>query len=118
MLVSALFATSLASLAIASPTPPFHTRQINNSTITLVVTNFTAFMADPYVDGAQSNLSFHLSDTRPGFYAEVDCVIPPTYFNLYAISALFDWCGNRTLDFSYSFNERGLTVRRGWKVDE
>ncbi|KAF2707229.1 hypothetical protein K504DRAFT_458673 [Pleomassaria siparia CBS 279.74] len=75
-------------------------------------------MADAYVDGAQSNLTFHVSDIRPGFEAEVDCLIPNTYFNLFAISALFDYCGDRSLDVSYSFGETRLTVRRGWRVNE
>jgi len=87
------------------------------SDVVFHVSNFTAFMADPYVDGAQSNLTFHVTDIRPDYFAEVDCIVPNTYFNLHAISALFDVCGPRELDFSYSYGEKGLTVRRGWRVN-
>lgn len=62
-------------------------------------------------------MTFHVTDSRPGLEAEVDCVVPNTYFNLHAISALYDVCGKRELDFSYSYGERGLTVRRGWRAN-
>jgi hypothetical protein len=78
-------------------------------------------MADPYFEGAQSNLTFHVKDPRPApFGAEADCTIPNTYFHLFAISALFDWCGSdwREHGFSYRYNEGGLTVRRAWYADE
>lgn len=93
MLGHMLSAILLAAATVASSTPHLHARQ--SSAVVLKVTDFIAFMADPYVEGAQSNLSFHITDSRPEFRAEVDCVIPNTYFNLYAISALFDWCGER-----------------------
>jgi hypothetical protein len=106
----------LVAFAFASPNPNIRARQ-NQTEVVLKVTHFTAFAADPYVDGAQSNLSFHVIDPRPEYYAEVDCVVPNTYFNLYAISALFDWC-NRELGFDYMYSETGLIVRRGWKLDK
>ena len=106
-------------LSLAAPFLPRQTAP----DVTFHVTSFAALMADPYIEGTQPNLAFHVSDTRPGFEAEVDCVIPPTYFNIHAISALFDNCGaenleQRKLDFSYGFGERSLTVRRGWRVNE
>ncbi|KAF2676970.1 hypothetical protein K458DRAFT_424333 [Lentithecium fluviatile CBS 122367] len=113
MLTSTLFVCLLSTSTLASPLFPRQTTPYP----TLTVTNFTAFEADPYTDGARSNLSFHLSDTRPGHEASVDCVVPNTYFNLHAISALYDICGDRNLDFSYSYGERGLTVRRGWQAN-
>ena len=110
-----LLLSTLLPLALATPLYP---RQ-QSAPIVFKVTNFTAFAADPYVDGAQSNLTFHVTDTRPGYEAEVDCVVPNTYFNLYAISALGDVCGKAGdgLDFGYSYGEHGLTVRRGWRVN-
>lgn len=101
-------AATRLSLSLSPRQPP---------TILFHVSNFTAFMADPYVEGAQSNLSFHVADTRPGYEAAADCVVPNTYFSLWAISALFDVCqspGDPKADFSYSYGERGLSVRRGW----
>ncbi|KAF2192129.1 hypothetical protein K469DRAFT_620125 [Zopfia rhizophila CBS 207.26] len=113
-----LFTTLLfATLALASPTRPFSPRQTTSDTV-FKVTNFSAFMANPNVEGAQSNMTFHVVDSRPKLYAEVDCVVPNTYFNLYAISALFEYCGDRSLDFMYRYTEGELTVRRGWKVDD
>ncbi|KAF2798453.1 hypothetical protein K505DRAFT_216909, partial [Melanomma pulvis-pyrius CBS 109.77] len=112
-----LLATLLPLLTSATPLLPRQTTTPAPE-FTLHVGSFSAFMADPYVDGAQSNLTFHVSDTRPGLEAEVDCVIPPTFFNLYAISALFDFCGDRSLDVTYRYGETGLTVRRGWRVNE
>jgi hypothetical protein len=102
----------ISALAVASPTLSLHPRQSANLTFT--VTNFTAFMADPYVEGAQSSLSFHVVDSRPDYYAEVDCVIPPTYFSLWAITALFEYCGDRSLDFAFLFGNGQVAVRRGW----
>ncbi|KAF2477524.1 uncharacterized protein BDR25DRAFT_347876 [Lindgomyces ingoldianus] len=112
--LSIMYLPTLLSLLILSSLCLTQTTPIN---LTLIVTNFSAFMANPYIEGPQSNLSFHVLDPRPGFYAEADCIIPPTYFNLYAISALWDYCGERALDISYRFGEGYLTVRRGWRVD-
>ncbi|KAF2868758.1 hypothetical protein BDV95DRAFT_670308 [Massariosphaeria phaeospora] len=103
----------LANLSLAAP----HMRRQTPSAVIFTVTNFAAFFADTTLEDAQSNLTFHVADTRPGLEAEADCVIPNTYFNLYAISALFDYCGARALDVSYRFTETGLTVRRGWSVN-
>ncbi|KAF2662625.1 hypothetical protein K491DRAFT_773165 [Lophiostoma macrostomum CBS 122681] len=105
-----------AALALAIPTPHLAARQ-NTTNIVLHVTDFTAFMADPTIEGTQSNLSFRITDPRPDFYGAADCVVPPTYFNLYAISALFDYCGPSGSEFSYRFFETGLQVRRSWRID-
>ena len=119
MFTIGLAIAALASRALASPAPALTPRQ-NASQVTFHVTGFYAFMADPFIDENQSNMTFHVVDTRPEYYAEVDCVVPPTYFNLYAISALYNDCGDRKLGlgFDYSFNENYLVVRRGWKVDK
>ena len=105
----AILATVYLFLSLAAPFFPHQTAL----DVTFHIISFAAFIADPYVEGAQSNLTFHASDTRPRFEAEVDCVVPPTYFNPHAISALFDNCSTenpeqRRLDFSYSFGERGV----------
>lgn len=110
--------SALAFLYFTSSTLAVQFQIRQTSDAVFKVTDFTAFMADPYVDGAQSNLTFHVTDTRVDYFAEVDCVVPNTYFSLYAISALFDVCGSRELDFKYSYGEKGLTVRRGWRVNE
>jgi hypothetical protein len=117
MLSSTLSLLLTTTLALASPTPHLAARQ-NTTDIVLHVTDFTAFMADPTIEGTQSNMSFHITDPRPEFHAEADCVVPPTYFNLYAISALFDYCGPAGSEFSYRFFETGLQVRRSWRVDK
>ncbi|KAF1966668.1 hypothetical protein BU23DRAFT_573893 [Bimuria novae-zelandiae CBS 107.79] len=116
MLLSILTTFLLTSTAYTTPLHPRDT-----PTVVFTVTNFAAFMADPYIDGAQSNLTFHVADTRSGYAAEVDCVVPNTYFNLHAISALFDSCKSAEhpeYDFSYSYGVQGLTVQRGWRVNE
>lgn len=116
MLARTAFSTLLAAaLALASPTPNFETRQDGFS---VKVTNFKAFHADPYFEGAQSNLTFTVTDTRPEFFAKAECIIPNTYFNLFAISALFDYCGDRKLDISYRYTEQSVLVRRGWQANE
>lgn len=115
-MIARTFSTLLtAALALASPTPHLETRQ---SDLTLKVTKFAAFHADPYFEGAQSNLSFWVTDTRPEFYATAECIIPNTYFHLYAISALFDYCGDRKLDITYRYTEQSVLVRRGWQANE
>jgi hypothetical protein len=122
MRVRFLTAVLAVPLTLASPTPSIESRQ-NAPDVVLKVTKFTAFMANPDVEGALSNMTFHVVDSRPDYYAEVDCVVPNTIFNLYAISALFDIWGcaqgmNRTLDFAYAYRETGLTIRRGWRANE
>lgn len=84
--------------------------------MTFTITNFTAFMADPYVEGEKSNLSFHVVDSRPQFYAEDDCVIPPTYFWLYAITALYENCAKRSrnLGFEFMFEDGTVGISRSW----
>ncbi|KAF2450714.1 hypothetical protein P171DRAFT_427028 [Karstenula rhodostoma CBS 690.94] len=71
----------LAVLFFTSSTlaDPIQTREASD--VVFKVTDFAAFMADPNVDGAQSNLSFHVTDTRLDYFAEVDCVVPNTYFS-------------------------------------
>ncbi|KAJ4292739.1 hypothetical protein N0V90_009402 [Kalmusia sp. IMI 367209] len=103
----------LATAVLATPLPLQPRQDVN---FTLVVSDFTAFMADPYVEGAQSNLSFKLTDPRQYYERSVNCVVPNTYFNLYAISALYDVCSPPELEFSYRFGEEGLTVRTRWRV--
>ncbi|OCL06269.1 hypothetical protein AOQ84DRAFT_378781 [Glonium stellatum] len=115
MLFATLSTIFLSALALTSPTPNIHPRQAYN--ITFTVTNFTAFMADPYIEGTQSNLSFHVVDPRPKYYTEVDCVIPPTYFSLYAITALYEYCGNHSLNFMFLFEDGEVSISRGWTDD-
>ncbi|KAF2017831.1 hypothetical protein BU24DRAFT_160350 [Aaosphaeria arxii CBS 175.79] len=116
-MLSPILPLLLSTLPLLTTATPLLTRQ--SDTPSLTITNFIAFHADPYIEGAQSNLSFHVSDTRPGALGiEVDCAVPPTYFNLYAISALFDNCGDMARDVWYRYSETGLTVRRGWWVNE
>ncbi|KAF1954532.1 hypothetical protein CC80DRAFT_493681 [Byssothecium circinans] len=114
MLLSTFTGLLLAAATVSASSR--HIRQTSN--VVFKVTDFAAFEADPYIDGAKSNLTFHVSDTRPGFEAETNCVVPNTYFNLHAISALFDVCEKKELDFSYSYGLTGLTVRRGWRANE
>ncbi|KAF2638461.1 hypothetical protein P280DRAFT_471556 [Massarina eburnea CBS 473.64] len=105
----------LGTAFVSVSATPLHLRQIKDAVV-FTVTNLVAFEADPYVDGAQSNLTFHVADTRPGFEAETNCVVPNTYFNLHAISALYDVCEKR--EWSYSYGDRGLTVQRRWRAND
>ncbi|KAF2196878.1 hypothetical protein GQ43DRAFT_444738 [Delitschia confertaspora ATCC 74209] len=106
--------TLFPALALALASPPIILPRQVPSNLTFTVTNFSAFMANPYIEGTQSNLSFHVIDPRPAHYAEVDCIIPPTYFSLWAITALYEYCGDRALDFQFQFQEGVVAVRRGW----
>ena len=110
MILPTLSTILFSTLALTSPLAP---RQ-QSTNVTLVITNFSAFMADPYVEGTQSNLSFHLTDPRPEYHDEVDCVIPNTYFNLWGITALYEPCGDRAKGFQFLFGNGNVAVQRRW----
>ncbi|KAF1993889.1 hypothetical protein P154DRAFT_540053 [Amniculicola lignicola CBS 123094] len=116
MLRSTTLSLLFAALALASPlATPIEVEPRQTAPLpTLYVSEFYAFMADNTVEGAQSNLSFRVTDLRSDHFSSAICEIPNTYFHLYAISALFDYCGERENGWMYSFNEGGLTVRKGW----
>ncbi|KAF2260307.1 hypothetical protein CC78DRAFT_571302 [Lojkania enalia] len=121
MYSATLSALLFSTLALGSPFAAVSPRQVAPSNFSFTVTDFTAFQADPLVEGAQSNLSFHVADTRPGLEKEADCVIPNTYFWLYAITALYEYCPSqgpeRPQGFSFMFQEGLVAVRRAWTQD-
>ncbi|KAF2119458.1 hypothetical protein BDV96DRAFT_642482 [Lophiotrema nucula] len=106
--------TVLALIPTMTLASPLGLRQAAPTNVTFTVTDFKAFMADPNIEGVQSNLTFHVTDSRE----QVDCVIPPTYFWLYAITALYEYCPSqgpeRPNGFSFTFQDGSVGVRRGW----
>jgi len=114
---AALSTVLLSAFVLGSPLTTLSGRQAPKN-VTFTVTGFTAFQANPYVEGAQSNLSFHVADTREGYQKETDCIIPNTYLWLSAVTALYEYCPSQGPDrpqgFSFTIQDGTVGVRRAW----